>query len=356
MSTMFKNNKNVPNYILGKGSVIELKNILSQRELQRSPAVFLIDQFFHDKNAAKIFSVRPEDMIIFVSTEHEPKAEYIDEITDNIKSKLKNNLPSVVIGAGGGTTMDIAKCVSILLTNPGKAEEYQGWDLVRIPAVYKIGIPTISGTGAEATRTAVLTSKKAKLGMNSAYSVFDQIILDPSFLETVPKDQFLYTAMDCWLHDIELLKAPNSQMTKALAEESLKLTREVLLGEMDYEKLMIASYIGGCAMATSWGGHICHPVSYGLSFVLGLRHGMAICAAFNALQEYYPESIKEFKDIFVKFNIELPKNLTRSLVPDKFDEMANVILKNEKPLQNSFGDNWREIFTKEKIKDILVKI
>ncbi len=47
------------------------------------------------------------------------------------------------------------------------------------PAVYKIGIPTISGTGAEATRTAVLTSKVKKLGINSDYSVFDQIICDP---------------------------------------------------------------------------------------------------------------------------------------------------------------------------------
>ena len=55
---------------------------------------------------------------------------------------------------GGGSTMDIAKCVSILLTNSGKAEDYQGWDLVQYPAIYKVGIPTISGTGAEVTRTA----------------------------------------------------------------------------------------------------------------------------------------------------------------------------------------------------------
>ena len=54
------------------------------------------------------------------------------------------------------------------LTNPGNAEDYQGWDLVKNPPIYKIGIPTISGTGSEVTRTAVLTSKIKKLGILAA--------------------------------------------------------------------------------------------------------------------------------------------------------------------------------------------
>ncbi len=64
-----------------------------------------------------------------------------------------------------------------LLTNGGKAEDYQGWDLVKKPAIYKIGIPTISGTGAEASRTCVMTNSKSgiKLGMNSDFTIYDQL-------------------------------------------------------------------------------------------------------------------------------------------------------------------------------------
>ena len=61
------------------------------------------------------------------------------------------------------STMDVAKAVSNLLTNGGVAENYQGWDLVKEPGVYKIGIPTISGTGAEATRTCVTTNERSGL-------------------------------------------------------------------------------------------------------------------------------------------------------------------------------------------------
>ena len=82
------------------------------------------------------------------------------------------------MGVGGGATLDTAKAAANLLTNGGKAEEYQGWDLVKKPGVYKIALPTLSGTGAEATRTCVMTNKRTglKLGMNSDYTVYDQVI------------------------------------------------------------------------------------------------------------------------------------------------------------------------------------
>ena len=85
--------------------------------------------------------------------------------------------------------MDIAKAVSNLMTNEGRAEDYQGWDLVKKPGIYKIAVPTIAGTGAEATRTCVMTNRSngLKLGMNSDHTVYDQVILDPSLLITVPR-------------------------------------------------------------------------------------------------------------------------------------------------------------------------
>jgi len=48
--------------------------------------------------------------------------------------------------------MDLAKAVSLMLTNPGSAADYRGWDLIQHPAVYHVGVPTLSGTGAEVSR------------------------------------------------------------------------------------------------------------------------------------------------------------------------------------------------------------
>lgn len=70
---------------------------------------------------------------------------------DEINTASKTGLPVAIIGMGGGCTLDTAKAISNLLTNGGKAEDYQGWDLVKVPGIYKIGIPTISGTGAESS-------------------------------------------------------------------------------------------------------------------------------------------------------------------------------------------------------------
>ena len=112
---------------------------------------------------------------------------------------------SGIIGIGGGTLLDMAKAVSIMLTNEGEAKDYQGWDLVKSPGIFKIGVPTLSGTGAETSRTCVLTNYDTgvKLGMNSHHSVFDVLVLDPNLSQTVPKDQFFYTAMDTYIHCVE---------------------------------------------------------------------------------------------------------------------------------------------------------
>ena len=92
----------------------------------------------------------------------------------------------------GGSILDISKAVSILLKNKGKCSKYVGWDKVQKPGVYKIAIPTLSGTGAEASKTCVFIDykKKIKMGINSEYSLFDQVICDFKLQRTVPKEQF----------------------------------------------------------------------------------------------------------------------------------------------------------------------
>lgn len=350
-----KNSKLVSYYYLGRGSFRELGGLIHHRKSGNANAfvVVVVDHFF-EKNAILDLSFLAEkDVVIYADTTEEPKTTYVDTLVSHIKEK--SDLPVAVVGIGGGSALDIAKAISVLLTNPGKSEEYQGWDLVKNPAIYKIGIPTIAGTGAEFTRTAVLTGPAKKLGINSDQSVYDQVILDADLLKTVPHEQFVYTAMDCYVHNAEsLLGMQNDSMTIALAEKSSAMIEEIFLGEMDHEKLLVASAMGGLAVANSNVG-ICHPLSYGLAIELGLHHGFTICVAFNQLGEYYPQ-VATFRKILEKHNIVLPKIIGSHTSEDQLSRMAEASLMNEKPLANAFGPDWRKIMTKDKVIDLLLRM
>ena len=326
-----RNSKMVQYYFLGRGAISNLPDLLNNKKAGATDAfvVMVIDHYFEHKNILDLSYLSSEDLIIYAQTDDEPKTSYVDQLVDLARSK--GRLPVAIVGIGGGSAMDISKAISVLLTNEGPSENYQGWDLVKNPAIYKIGIPTIAGTGAEFTRTAVLTGPTKKLGINSDQSVFDQIILDANLLTTVPKEQFLYTAMDCYVHNAEsLLGRINDSMTIALAEKSTKMIEDIFLGEMDLEKLLVASG-------------------------MGLRHGYAICIAFNQLEEYYPQ-VKTFKEILKKYEIELPKIITEAITDEQLDRMAEATLKNENPLSNAFGPDWKTIFSKEKVIALLKKM
>ena len=255
--------------------------------------------------------------------------------------------------------MDFAKAVANLLTNGGLAEAYQGWDLVKVPGIYKIAVPTISGTGAEATRTCVMTNKRTglKLGMNSDFTVFDQIIMDPSLTATVPRNQYFYTGMDAYIHCIEALSGSyRNAIGDAYSRETINLCRQVFLGEdmmspSNRERLMVASYLGGCAIATSYVGLV-HPLSAGLSVVLGLHHCVANCIVMRAMQPYYPEAYEEFWTMVDKQGVEIPEGVARNLSEAAYEALYAATVIHEKPLTNALGAGYRDILTKAVVKNI----
>ena len=209
--------------------------------------------------------------------------------------------------------MDLAKSVSVMLTNNGSSEEYQGWDLLKYPGVYHVGVPTISGTGAEVSRTAVLSGSKLKLGLNSDFTPFDQVILDPELTDGIEKNQWFYTGMDCFIHCVESLNGNFiNSFSKSYGEMAYELCHEVFLGNDSFEemqdKLMMASWHGGMSIAYSQVG-VAHALSYGLSYVLGIRHGLGNCIVFNHLEEFYAKDVTLFKQMIDKHQISLPKGI-----------------------------------------------
>src|SRR5262245_11190131 len=260
----FRNFKMVSYVVYGRGCFDQLDEIIAPHRKADSPMIFLVDHFFEDKPLLGRIPILGNDQVFSADVTHEPKTAYVDELANHLKEKY--GTVSGIVGIGGGSTMDLAKAVALMMNNPGSSADYQGWDLVKYPGVYKAGIPTLSGTGAEVSRTCVLTGPTRKLGMNSDFTPFDQIVLDPELTANAPVNQRFYTGMDCYIHCIESLEGTYlNEFSKSYGEKALELCRDVFLlrNEWDDEcddKLMMASYAGGMSIAYSQVG-VAHAVS-----------------------------------------------------------------------------------------------
>jgi 3-deoxy-alpha-D-manno-octulosonate 8-oxidase len=355
----FRNFKMVGYVVYGRGSFNQLDEIIATHRIEAKPMIFLVDHFFEDKPFLGRIPIRGNDQVFSADVTHEPKTTYVDELADHLKGKF--GTVSGIIGIGGGSTMDLAKAVSLMMTNPGSSADYQGWDLVKFPGVYKAGIPTLSGTGAEISRTTVLTGPTKKLGMNSDFTPFDQIILDPELTANAPVNQRFYTGMDCYIHCIESLNGTYlNEFSKSYGEKALELCRKVFLKKDHWDdesddQLMMASYAGGMSIAYSQVG-VAHAVSYGLSYLLGIKHGIGNCIVFDKLEEFYPEGVKEFKLMVEKNKVDIPQKITKGLTDEQFNTMINVSL-GMKPLwENALGKDWEKIMTREKLRELFEKL
>ena len=355
----FRNFKLVGYVVYGRGSFDQLDEILAPHRKDGQPMVFLVDHFFEGKELVNRIPLRDNDLILFADVTTEPKTVYVDELA----SRLKQEFGSIsgVIGIGGGSTLDLAKAVSLMMNNPGSSADYQGWDLVKFPGVYKVGVPTLSGTGAEVSRTTVLTGPTKKLGMNSDFTPFDQIVLDPELTRNAPSNQRFYTGMDCYIHCIESLEGTFlNEFSKSYGEKALELCRKVFVDKAGWDdesddQLMMASYAGGMSIAYSQVG-VAHAVSYGLSYLLGTKHGIGNCIVMNHLEEFYPAGVKEFKHMVQKNGIEIPVGICSGLTNAQFDQMIDVSL-GMKPLwENALGKNWESIMTRDRLRALYEKL
>jgi 3-deoxy-alpha-D-manno-octulosonate 8-oxidase len=318
-----------------------------------------LDHYFIGKPLAGRIPLRGKDKIVYVDVTHEPKTKQVDALAAELKAEFGE--VSGIIGIGGGSAMDLAKAVSLMMTNPGSSADYQGWDLVKVPGVFKVGIPTLSGTGAEVSRTTVLTGPTRKLGMNSDFTPFNQIVLDPELTKNAPANQRFYTGMDCYIHCIESLEGTYlNEFSKSYGEKALDLCRKIYVektgwDEQSDEQLMMASYAGGMSIAYSQVG-VAHAVSYGLSYLLGTKHGIGNCIVMNHLEEYYPAGVEEFKFMVEKNKIEIPVGICANLTEAQFDEMINISLSLKPLWENALGSNWESIMTRDKLRALYGKL
>src|SRR5882757_705900 len=355
---MHKNFKGIEKTVFGRGSFNQLGDILNEKRNDNDKfMLFVVDNYFKGKDLEKQIPSQAGDIVKFIDVDvYEPTTDQIDNLRDEVKNS--KGIPSAVVGIGGGSVMDIAKAVSLMFTNEGSSTLYQGLNLIKKPGIYHVGVPTISGTGAEVSMTAVLTGPEKKLGLKCEWTVFNQIVLDPDLIASVPRNWWFYTGMDTYIHCIESENGTlNNAYSHSYAEQALKLCREIYTGDKsgqtpeNDDKLMVASLMGGLSLTYSEVG-VCHALSYGLSKILGTRHCYANCIAFNHLQDFYAEGVKEFKTMIAKHKIDLPQNLSKDWTNDQITAMSKVAYNLPHMWAHAIGPDWKEKVTIESICEL----
>jgi alcohol dehydrogenase class IV len=231
------------------------------------------------------------DYFIFSLPDGEPVLADIDSGTERAR---KEN-PDMIIGLGGGSTVDTAKAISGLATNPGCVEDYlegvgKGKSIEK-PSLPNIAVPTTSGTGAEVTKNAVISSreKKYKKSIRSPFLIPDIALLDPLVTLSVPPQITAETGMDALTQLIESYISKKAQpIPRALAIYGIRiagrfLKRAVCDGsdQEAREGMMLASLMSGLALANSGLG-AAHGIAAALGAVAQIPHGRA-CAVLLPL-------------------------------------------------------------------------
>jgi len=231
------------------------------------------------------------DFILYDNVDPEPGLRLADKGTEI----ARENSCDCVIGVGGGSAMDVAKAIAILLTNGGKAVDYIGLGKIQKPGVPKIMVPTSAGTGAEVTFTAVFINEEtgSKAGMNGDQLYPEAAVLDPALTLSLPPQVTAATGIDAMTHALEAYTSTQAhQVSEMYSLTAIDLIvnniRTAYADGRNMEarsNMLLASLLGGKALAIAGVGLV-HAMAYPLGGMFGISHGLANAVLLPYVTEY----------------------------------------------------------------------
>ncbi len=220
------------------------------------------------------------EISLFSEVSSDPRLETVQACLDS----LEGGKPDCVIGLGGGSPIDIAKTVAVMLANPGDIGDYCGVDLVPSPGAPTIIIPTTAGTGSEVTPIAILSDEQEKLkkGVVSPHLMPRVAILDPELTVGLPAHITAATGMDALIHAIEAYTSVGATgMTDMLAARAMELIADNLRTAFARGEDLAArgamlegSLLAGMAFANA-GVTAVHAFAYPIGAQFHIPHGVA---------------------------------------------------------------------------------
>jgi len=208
--------------------------------------------------------------------------------------------PDLVIGIGGGSCLDMAKCVALLLAHGGRPQDYYGEHTVPGPVLPLIAIPTTAGTGSEVTPVAVLsdTERSLKVGISSPYLIPTVSICDPELTLSCPPGLTAIAGADALTHAIEAFTAIRRQPVPGITQQRVFVGKNALsdrfaLSAIELlwrgletackdgtdrdmrEKVMLGATLAGLAFGAA-GTAAAHAIQYPVGAVTHTAHGLGV--------------------------------------------------------------------------------
>lgn len=193
-----------------------------------------------------------------------------------------------VIGIGGGSPMDAAKAIALMIANPDKEAAFLDEKISSVSCLPVIAVPTTCGTGSEVTGVSVLTRHDRHTKASIAHRIYPKMaLIDAGYLASAPMSVLCNTAVDALAHLVESYINTNAtDYSRMFVREGLMVwsrSKDVLSGKRkpqmeDYRNMMNASTYAGMAIAHT-GTSLPHGLSYYVTYEMGIAHGKA-CAYF----------------------------------------------------------------------------
>lgn len=257
--------------------------------------------------------------------------------------------PDVVIGMGGGSCLDLAKAVAVVLTHGGQPSDYYGERRVPGPVLPIVALPTTAGTGSEVTPVAVLTDPErvSKVGISSPHIIPTTVVCDPELTIGCPPGLTASAGADALSHAIESFTAVRRPMTSELAAVrvfvgkneladtyALRAVR-LIAGSLHQawttgddmgarEKMMLGATAGGFALGTA-GTAAAHAIQYPVGALTHTPHGLGVGVLLPYVMEFNrPVRVPEFAAIAVAMGAT-PDVPTEDLADEAIDRVAALL-------------------------------
>lgn len=230
--------------------------------------------------------------------------------------------PDMVLGIGGGSCMDMAKCVAVLLAHGGSLRDYYGENKIPGPVAPVIAVPTTAGTGSEVTPVAVIadTERGTKVGISSPYLIPRVAVCDPELTVSCPPGLTAVSGADALTHAIESFTAAPREITPDLTVKNVFVGKNVLSDTFGLlalsnifkalrtavkdgkniqarEQMMLASLAAGCAFGAA-GTAAAHAIQYPVGNETHTPHGMGVALLMPYVMEFNrPNCVTSFAQI-----------------------------------------------------------
>ena len=215
---------------------------------------------------------------------------------------FKKSGADYIIAIGGGSSMDTAKAIGIIIANPEfeDVRSLEGTAPTKNPCVPIIAVPTTAGTAAEVTINYVITDveKKRKFVCVDPHDMPIIAVVDPEMMSSMPKGLTASTGMDALTHAVEAyIGNSTTPGTRKNALDAVRLIFENLDtaytdgNNIEARRNMLrASYFAGCAFTKSYVGYV-HAVAHSLGGKYNVPHGLANAVILPMVLETYGDSI-----------------------------------------------------------------